>query len=222
MWNTCKRKASLKALKTFRLSLFGAVACAVSSGARADQEASNVPHVATDDYGRCLVHSIPDSFYGVSGRTDVYFVGDNRLFGDGLTLVHSYEWFAQQIYVACNIPNGKGTVAPTVVQIGPWPRGHVPNDETLAIAFHYNGETLAEYSTLDIADGDPANASCSVSHYTVIESIDGFNSLHRAGSTFTVTTVDGRRLSFDATRGELINTENVDSAETRGLCPDLD
>lgn len=212
----------MKFRNVIRLSLVVGLACTAPSGAQADSEASNVPHVATDDYGRCFVHSIPDNFYGVDGRTDVYLVGDNRLLGDGLTPLHSYDWFAQQIYVACNMPDGKGTVAPTVVQIGPWPRGHVPNDETLAIAFHYNGETLAEYSTLDIAGGDPANASCSVSHYTVIESVEGFSGRHEEGASFTITTVDGRRLSFDVTSGELMNTENIGAAETRGQCPVFD
>jgi len=208
----------LKPRKAIGLSLLSALVCAASSDAYADCEVSNVPYVATDDYGRCFAHSIPDNFYGTDGRTDVYLVGDNRLLGDGLTPLHSYDWFAQQIYVACNVSDGKGTVAPIVVQVGPWPRGHAPNDETLAIAFHYNGETLAEYSTLDIADGDPANASCSVSHYTVIEKIEGFSGLYGEVARFTVTTVDGRRLSFDVTSGALIKTEKARPAKMRGQC----
>lgn len=209
-------------MKLFKV-IFAIVAAAFLSAqsASADQEASNVPHIATDDYGRCFVHSMPDDYYGTAGRTDVYSVGTGYPPGGDLTVIHSYDWFAQQIYVACNISNGKGTVAPAVVQAGPWPRGHVPNHETLAIAFHYDGETLAEYSTLDIAGGNPANASCSVSHYMVIESIDGFSGLYGEDARFAVTTVDGRRLSFDVTSGELINTENVSAAEMHGLCPDL-
>lgn len=87
----------------------------------------------------------------------------------------------------------------------------------MAVAFHYNGETLAAYSTLDIAAGNPANASCSVSHYTVIQNIDGFE--RGDGDTlFRLTTVDGRRLTFNALTGALVDTEQGAPAEIRGEC----
>ena len=184
----------------------------------ADSEASNVPRIATDEWGRCFAHSIPDDFYDVGGRTDVYLVGDNRLLGDGLTPVHSYDWYAQQLYVACNASDGEGARGPAVVQLGPWPRGQKPNDETLAIAFHFNGETIATYSTLDIADGDPANASCSVSHYTVIDEVVGFERAYGENPSFLVTTVDGRRLTFNAVTGALVNTEKGEPRYSFGEC----
>lgn len=183
------------------------------SAARADSEASNVSYVATDQYGRCYAHSIPDDYYGTAGRTDVYAVDKE------MTLLHSYAWYAPQLYVACRVSDGKGTIAPALVQVGPWPRGHKPDDETPAIAFHYNGETLAEYSTLDIADRDPVNASCSVSHYTVIQDIEGFERDYGDGDTlFRLTTVDGRRLTFNALTGALVATEQGAPAEIRGEC----
>lgn len=195
------------------------LAAAASQAARADSEASNVPHVATDDYGRCFAHSIPDEYYGTVGRTDVYAVGAGYPPNKELVRIHSYDWFAQQIYVACDVSDGKGTIAPALVQVGPWPRGHKPDGETLAVAFHYNGETLAVYSTLDIADRDPVNASCSVSHYTVIQDIEGFERDYGDGDTlFRLTTVDGRRLTFNALTGALVATEQGAPAEIRGEC----
>lgn len=197
------------------------IACAAGAAgaANADSEASNVPHVATDDHGRCFAHSIPDERYGTAGRTDIYAVGVGHPPNEELARIHSYDWFAQQIYVACDVSDGKGTRAPAVAQVGPWPRGRRPDDETLAIAFHYNGETLTRYSTLDVAGGDPANASCSVSHYTVIADTGGFARSYGSGDTlFTLTTVDGRRLTFSATSGALLESEPGAPPEPRGAC----
>lgn len=196
-------------------TVFAIVACAAAAvnAAHADEEAANVAHVATDDYGRCFAHSIPDSYYEPGGKTYVYAVDEK------MTLLRVYPWFAQQIYIACNVSDGEGIIAPALVQIGPWPRGRRPDDETLALAFYYNGETLAEYSTLDIAGGDPANVSCSVSHYVVIQHIDGFDPGYGAGDTlFRLTTVDGRRLTFSATTGALVKTEAGPPPAPHGAC----
>ncbi len=190
------------------------VFCSASSVAWADQEASNVAHVATDEYGRCFARSIPSDTYGTAGRTDIYLVGEE------LVPSYNYDWYAPQMRVACNISDGKGHLAPAIVQIGPWPRGHSPDQETLAIAFHYNGALKASYSTLDIADNDPANASCSVSHYTVIEELEGFvrgNADHE--TVFRLKTIDGRRLTFSAVTGALLKTEqDAPPQEGRGAC----
>ena len=191
--------------------LLPAVAGIALSAAFADQEASNVPHVAAGEYGRCFAHSIPDDYYEPGGKTHIYTVGDE------LTLQNTFDWFAQQIYIACNITDGKGAMAPAIVQMGPWPRGHVPNDETLAIAFHYNGKEVGRYSTLDIANRDPSNASCSVSHYTVINEIEGLWR-QQDGAVFIVKTIDGRRLTFSATSGVLVKTENGENTDGRGEC----
>ncbi|NOX81468.1 MAG: hypothetical protein GXP06_00455 [Alphaproteobacteria bacterium] len=191
--------------------LFGVFAVTLLSEARADQEASNVAYVATDEYGRCFAHSIPDAYFEPGGKTHIYAAGDE------LVLLQTFPWYAQRIYIACNASDGKGMSAPAIVQMGPWPRGHKPNAETLAIAFHYNGKELARYSTLDIADGDPANASCSVSHYTVIQEEEGL--VRRGGDTlFRLVTIDGRRLTFSATTGALIDTEQTSPVEFYGEC----
>lgn len=194
------------------------LAMAASPAARADSEASNVPHVATDDNGRCFAHSVPAERYGTAGRTDVYAVGAGYPPNEELALIHSYDWFAQQIYVACNVSDGKGAVGHAVVQRGPWPRGHRPDDKIIAVAFHYNGAKLAEYSTLDIADGNPKNASCSVSHYTVIKIVEGFVRNGGADTLFRLTTIDGRRLTFNALTGALVDTEQGAPAELHGEC----
>ena len=180
----------------------------------ADDEASNVAHAVTDEYGRCFAHSIPSAAYGTAGRTDVYAVAEE------LVPSFSYLWYAPEMRIACNVSDGKGCVAPALVQIGPWPRGHKPEPQTLAIAFHYDGALKASYSTFDIAGGDSANVSCSVSHYTVIHEIEGFD---RSGedheTVFRLKTIDGRRLTFSAVTGALIGTErSAPPQEGRGAC----
>ena len=196
-------------MKRHRLLAAAALAAAFSTAAQADQEASNVAHVATDEYGRCLAHSIPDALYEPGGVTRIYAAGKE------LTLLHSYDWFAQTLYVACAVSNGAGIIAEAVVQFGPWPRGNRPNDETLAVAFHYNGEEVARFSTLDIAGRDPRNASSSVSHYTVIERVIGFSADRRQ---FSLETVDGRTLTFDVLTGEMTQAGAAPPQTPFGAC----
>ena len=145
--------------------------------------------MAADEYGRCFVHSVPADSYGGDGRTDLYMVepvpaGDAQVAATngeggasmrGIFIAESHDWFAQRIFLACNVSDGRSPSGPVLVQTGPWARGHKPDDETLALAFHFKAEEVVRYSTLDIAGGDPKNASCSVSHYTVIEKVEGFD-----------------------------------------------
>lgn len=197
------------------ITRLGIVVWALAGSARADQEASNVAHVVTGAFGRCFAHAVPDAPYGDSGVTRLYAVGES------LVEMNAYPWFAQSLYIACNIADGKGTMAPAVVALGPWPRGHAPDDKTLAIAFHYDGDRVAQYSTLDIAAGDPKNASCSVSHYTVIREVEGFAPWLGSGPLhFSVLTVDGRRLVFDAVSGALVEWSVTAPDEPRGACFD--
>jgi len=195
--------------------LLGCMAVFVSIAtniAKADSEASNIPYVATDEFGRCYAHTVPVEGYGTKGKTDVYSV-DNKV-----TLIHSYDWYAPQLFVSCNVSDGQGTVAPALVQLGPWARGHTPDDVTLAIAFHYNGKEVKKYSTLDIANRNPKNASCSVSHYTVISAVEGFQPWNVGGNLFRVKTVDGRILVFDATTGSVVETALEKPNDPSGVC----
>ncbi len=91
-----------------------------------------------------------------------------------------------------------------VVSMGPWARGHQASADALALAFHFDGKTVREYSTLDIA-GRPDNVSASVSHYTVIEEVLGFRWVRGNEYVFEVRTTDGRMLAFDAVTGEQAN-----------------
>lgn len=174
----------------------------------ADDEASNRAFVATDKWGQCYARSVPSSLYGVDGETIVYAVD-----ASGDREVARYPWFAPQLFISCWVSDGAGTIAPALVQFGPWPRGQEPDHETLALAIHYNGKERARYSTLDIA-GDPRNASCSVSHYTVIRTAEGFSD---DGAAFSATTIDGRRLTWSLTTGELVETSTAD-VSPKGEC----
>ena len=80
----------------------------------ADQEASNVPHVATDRYGRCYAKSVPAERYGSRGVTRVYQVGKSQD-----TLVHTFDWFSQRIHLACNVSDSKSPVGIAIVELGP-------------------------------------------------------------------------------------------------------
>ncbi len=162
-----------------------------------DQEAGNSPHVTASDYGRCYAKSVPEEYYGEKGVTKVFMVGS-----EADRLVHTFDWFSQSLYLACNVSDSKTPVGVSVVRLGPWPRGPVATAGHLAIAFYYKGKEVGRYSTLDIA-GSPENVSRSVSHHTVIEKVGGFRRLRANEYAFDVETVDGRTLSFDPVTGEM-------------------
>ena len=161
-----------------------------------DQEVWNSAHVVGGDYGRCYAKSVPSESYRGKGVTRVFRVSDSED-----ALVQSYNWFSQQIHIACNLSNGLTPTGISVVRFGPWARGHRASADQLAIAFYFKGGTLKEYSTLDIA-GCAENVSASVSHYTVIEEVIGYRWLGGNRASFDVKTTDGKTLSFDPATGE--------------------
>lgn len=162
----------------------------------ADQEAGNTAHVAASEYGRCYAKSIPSESYGNAGKTLIYRVAEGAD-----ELVHEYGWFSQQIHLVCNASDSARPTGVAVVSTGPWARGHEASADVLALAFHFDGKTVREYSTLEIA-GKPNNVSASVSHYTVIEEVLGFRWVRSNEYVFEVRTTDGRTLAFDAVTGE--------------------
>jgi len=159
--------------------------------AGADQEASNVAYVKTSKYGRSYAKCVPAELYGSKGVTKVYFVreGEDQL-------ESSYPWYSKEVYLF-DRPGGI-----SVVRLGPWARGQTAKREDLAIGFYFSGETLEEYSTLDIA-GTPDNVGRSVSHYTVFNEVAGYRETE-GGAVFDVVAVGGRVISFDVRTGEIL------------------
>jgi hypothetical protein len=183
----------------------------------ADQEASNLAHVAAGPYGRCYAKSVPEHIYDPengprqSGRTVVY-----RVEPEQDVLLQRFDWFSQKLFLNC----GAGKEF-SLARLGPWHRGHEPRHDHLAIAFYKNGRLLKRYSTLDIArlssPGDAGRSgaegiSVSVSHYSVFESgLEMVRIVKQDGPVFSeswvvsATTVDGDELAFSMISGELIS-----------------
>ncbi len=168
---------------------------------QADQEAGNVAHVVASSYGRCYARSVPSAPYGDSGKTTVFQVTQ-----EGDIELESYPWFSQRIYLECNVSDNKTPTGLSIIRMGSWARGHLASKDQLAIGFYFNGYTLREHSTLDIA-GSPENVSQSVSHYTVIEKVEGYQRLDGNQYSFSVVTTDGRSLRFDAATGKILDEE---------------
>ena len=185
-----------------------------TSPSLADQEASNVAHVAAGTHGRCYAKSVPTHIYDPGqgprqqGRTTVFRVGEKSD-----EPAHTYDWFSQVIFVRCGFGDDIN-----LVRVGPWHRGHNPQSDHLAIAFYRGGELLKSYSTLDIAGAEKAqenglskyqNVSVSVSHYTVFETgptmirvTDSEGSSFEDDWVIRAKTVDGRQLIFDMATGD--------------------
>jgi hypothetical protein len=120
-------------------------------------------------------------------------------------LLHTYGWYSPQVYL-----QGRGNGSVTVIQMGPWQRGHQATKEALALAIHRDGALLKRYSTLDIA-GSPDNVSASMSHYVVFQEITGFRADLGGSSYFEAKTTDGRTLSFDLEDGRIVTAEQKET-----------
>lgn len=164
----------------------------------ADQEAGNTVHVVTSSYGRCYAKSVPTERYGDRGVTKVYRVGDEKDIE-----IASFDWFSQRIFLECNVSDDKSPVGLAVVRFGPWARGRRAQADHFAIGFYFKGQTVREYSTLDIA-GSPDNVSASVSHYEVFEKVLGYRWVESNRYVFEAVAADGRLLAFDPATGRLI------------------
>lgn len=169
--------------------------CAVAA---ADDEASNTPRVFASRYGQCYAKSIPAELYGDKGVTRVF-----RVEADRDTLVHTYDWFAPQLFLECNVGAPGKSVAIAVARTGPWLRGDRATSSDLVIAFYWDGRLLEAYSALDIA-GSAQNVSASESHYTVLSHIGGYRWTGGDGGNeyvFEARGVDGTCWEFDAATG---------------------
>ncbi|MEM7121709.1 MAG: hypothetical protein AAF563_10560 [Pseudomonadota bacterium] len=201
--------------------LAGALAMVVSAWAApdaiADEEAANYTHVVASPWGRCYVRSVPASGYGSEGTTEVFVVGD---MDQPDRKVATYDFFSLSFYLSCNVMGDDGVPDVAMVGLGPWARGHAPNDETVALALFYGGKEVARYSTLDIAGDNPDAVDCSVSHYQVLGPIYGYVRDGDERTVFQLTTLDGRTLSFDAVTGELVDSqEGNPPGFGYGACP---
>ncbi len=77
-----------------------------ASAALADQETSNVAHVAAGPYGRCYAKSVPAHIYDPEGEprqqghTTLYHVGDGRDVAE-----RRFDWFSQKFFLRCGLAN---------------------------------------------------------------------------------------------------------------------
>ena len=166
----------------------------------ADDEASNRPLVVASEHGNCYAKSVPSARYGNEGQTHVYVVE-----GGADTLVATFDWYADRLHLECNVADASGVTALSVVQFGPWARGQEASDDVLALAFYWNGRLLRRYSTLDIA-GRPENVSASVSHYSVIDEVIGYQWVDGNRYRFAIRTIDNRTITFDAAAGTIVSS----------------
>ncbi len=190
---------------------------ALTGPALADREAANYGHVITDTWGTCYARSVPSEAYGNGGRTDIYRIGS---LDEPDILVASFDFFSQQLFLDCQVSDGEGGFDVSVVALGPWPRGSEPDHETVALAMFFGSEEIARHSTLDIAGDRPGAVSCTVSHYQVIDRVNGFGRDLDGHEVIILTTVDGQIMSFDLVTGDLLHTETgLPSGPGGGECP---
>jgi hypothetical protein len=102
-----------------------------------------------------------------------------------------------------------------LVKMGPWNSGREPNNGDLAVAFYKNGKLLKEYSVVDLVK-DTSKVEATASHYFWLARYlrnkkpekGPENDLRLdAQNVFHLKAIDGIMYQFDATTGEIKNTE---------------
>jgi hypothetical protein len=173
------------------------------SMAVADVLQSNAPHVVASRDGRCYAKSVPAEDFGSSGVTSVY-----RVEGGVDTLLHSYDWYSQGLWIRYF---GRQGSPPGVSLVRLDPTGNLPAEAALAIAFYMDGKLLKKYSTLDIASR-PDNVKRGTVYYGMIQHVEGYAWDESHDKILWIATVDGRLLSFDPNTGELLRTRRIESS----------
>ena len=161
----------------------------------ADEEAANRPVVRSSEHGDVYAKSVPDVGYGQKGKTRVFGVTKDRD-----TLVCEYDWYANEFYI--------GGVGGTLVRVGPWHRGHEPQDSHLAVGIYRNGKSLREYTTLEMHRLG-SGVSKSKSHYTIFKRRLGFRWLKGSAYAYEIEGVSGKVFSFDMDTGAIIESNNA-------------
>ena len=162
----------------------------------ADSEAPPRPHIKSSENGMYYAKSVPEGFDRTKGRTYIYQVGAMED-----TLLHTYNWYAQEVYLLNN----------TLVRMGPWARGQEASKDDFAIGFYSNGQPIKEYSTLDIVNlayNDPKTIQVSISHYTILKEIVGFKWSGHIRYSFEVKTHEDKVISFNIETGKLRTEED--------------
>ena len=162
----------------------------------ADSEVSPRVHVKSSEDGRHYAKSVPEGYDQTKGKTYIYEVGESED-----KLLYTYDWFASQIYLLND----------SVVRLGPWARGSKASHDDLSIGFYSRGQTLKEYSTLDIVNMEyknPDNIQLSISHYTVFKEILGYQWSGAIRYYFDVKTHEDVILSFNIETGKLRTEED--------------
>jgi hypothetical protein len=160
--------------------------------ARADIEARNETRIRADKEGVYYAKSIPSDRYGTNGKTQIFLKTQTND-----VLQFTFDWYSSNLYLQ------KTSSGVSIVRFGPRPRGHTPSSKDLAIAFYMNNRLLKSYSTIDIA-GNETNVIKSVSHYRVYNEIGGYRLIESNHYAFDVERIDGKKLSFDVSTGEII------------------
>ncbi len=158
--------------------------------ALADDEAANGPVVRSSQYGGVYAKSVPAEPHGQKGKTTVFGVGAVRD-----TLICEYEWYANEMYLG-----GAGDA--TVIRFGPWQRGRSPQRDHLALGIYRNGNTVREYSTLEMQQLG-SGVSESISHYTIFKRRLGFRWLKGNDYVYEVEGVGGKVFQFDLGTGSV-------------------
>ncbi len=164
----------------------------------ADSEASPRVHIKSSHHGDFYAKSVPEGYDQTKGKTYIYQVGESED-----ELLYTYDWFASEIYLLNDS---------AVVRLGPWARGSEAADDDFGIGFYSRGQTLKEFSTLDIISlgyKDANNISRSLSHYTIFKEILGFKSPGLIRYYFDVKTHEDRILSFNIETGKLRTEEDI-------------
>ena len=128
---------------------------------RADKEAIPSSFVVTSEYGQSFFKMIPSKGKWQENK----YVTTKEAFGVAYSideegnlkeLWKTSGWYSSELYLSLD--------GQFLVRMGPWNKGHEPNNSDLAVAFYKNGNLLKEYSVIDLVK-DKSKIQPTTSHY---------------------------------------------------------
>lgn len=170
---------------------------APDTGVQADEEVAPYPYVTASEDGRCYFKMIPA--VDAEGRSDRE-KGSGAAFRVGAGGQDEELWRVEGWYAFKTELSRDGRY---LVRIGNWPRGRMPSDDHLAIAFYDRGVLLKSYSTKDLIRS-PEAVRPTVSHYHFGRPL-GFEP--PPDERFRLQTVDGLLYTFDVTTGAIVSAD---------------
>ncbi len=160
----------------------------------ADQPAPERPYVTAGEGGSYYFKMVPASGDDKPAKGVAYEVMGE---GPDRPIWSVSGWYSNQTFLSYD--------GQYLVSMGLWSFGGRPTAQSQGVAFYKGGKLVKEHSIKDLVL-DPTKAPKTVSFYHYLDAVGGFE---RDLTTFSLTTCDGIRYTFDVKTGSIVSKKSV-------------